>query len=239
MILTALILGFGGSLHCAGMCGSILISMPRKSTSSNEYVGFILYHLSRAIGYGLLGILGGILGALLNLFIIQQYLSLTVGLGILLLFFVNLNKPKIGLPFSLLERGFSKLFLKDGLHIKCATGFLNAFLPCGLIYVALGASVALAHWYESFLFMFLFGMGTLPVMLFISFSAKHVSVTLRNKLKLATPTLTVIFALLMITRGLGLGIPYISPKLNKNKQVTTVDGCCSSAEERETITFPK
>jgi sulfite exporter TauE/SafE len=61
--------------------------------------------------------------------------------------------------------------------------------------------------------MALFGAGTLPMMLIISLSGRLVSSSLRLRLAQVVPVSVFLLATLLILRGLGLGIPYVSPNL--------------------------
>ena len=56
-----------------------------------------------------------------------------------------------------------------------------------------------------------FGFGTVPMLLAISFAGQKLQLQLRFKLqKLITVSLAIV-GLLLVLRGLALGIPYISP----------------------------
>ncbi len=64
---------------------------------------------------------------------------------------------------------------------------------------------------NSSLFMAFFGLGTFPMMLSVSFFGSFINITARQKIRAAYPYLMFIMACLLIIRGLGLGIPYVSP----------------------------
>jgi sulfite exporter TauE/SafE len=56
-----------------------------------------------------------------------------------------------------------------------------------------------------------FGMGTLPVMWSISFFGSYINMNVRTKIRKAYPYMMLIMACLLIIRGMGLGVPYLSP----------------------------
>ena len=58
-----------------------------------------------------------------------------------------------------------------------------------------------------------FGVGTLPMMLAIGISGRLVPVSLRLYLRKAIPVSVFLLALLLILRGMSLGIPFLSPDL--------------------------
>jgi sulfite exporter TauE/SafE len=69
-----------------------------------------------------------------------------------------------------------------------------------------------------------FGVGTFPAMLTLSLLGNSMSVNIRNKINKAVPIFIVAMALLLILRGLNLGIPYVSPEMSTTKPVC--HKCC-------------
>jgi len=92
-------------------------------------------------------------------------------------------------------------------------GALNGLLPCGLVYVALAGAVSRGSLAAGILFMALFGLGTMPTMLAVSLSGRILPLAFRSKLRAAIPVGVCLLAMLLILRGLALGIPYLSPDL--------------------------
>ncbi len=90
-------------------------------------------------------------------------------------------------------------------------GFLNGFLPCGLVYMALLGAIATGSALKGSLYMFVFGIGTIPLMTTAIYFSRFLSGVVRKKIQKAIPIFLVIIGFLFILRGLGLGIPYISP----------------------------
>ncbi len=93
-------------------------------------------------------------------------------------------------------------------------GVLNGLLPCGFVYVALAAAITTGEVYRGVLFMAGFGLGTGPLMLAIALAGKHVQAGIRRRLVALVPVFTAALAVLIILRGLNLGIPYISPAVS-------------------------
>jgi len=93
-------------------------------------------------------------------------------------------------------------------------GLLNGFLPCGFVYLGLIGAIGLASLSQSVLFMGLFGLGTVPVMLAMSLVTSVVNPKNKARLQKIFPYMTAIVAILLILRGLELGIPFISPVLS-------------------------
>ena len=80
--------------------------------------------------------------------------------------------------------------------------------------MAVAGAISTASLTDSVLFMAAFGLGTLPVMWSVAFFGSIISLQTRTVIKKAYPYLMVLMACLLIVRGLGLGIPYISPQMH-------------------------
>jgi len=91
------------------------------------------------------------------------------------------------------------------------TGMLNGLLPCGLLYAALLGAAADATALGGALFMLCFGLGTWPALITLRMGAALLTDRTRSTLRKASPVLVAVVAVLMMLRGMGLGIPYLSP----------------------------
>jgi sulfite exporter TauE/SafE len=102
--------------------------------------------------------------------------------------------------------------LKKNIYIHWFTlGIFNGLLPCGLVYVAaIGATIMGTFW-EGALYMGLFGLGTLPITLLLSAHQTWLTPKLKIRFLKFVPILLFIAGVLLILRGLNLGIPYVSP----------------------------
>jgi sulfite exporter TauE/SafE len=167
MLLTAIILGFAGSLHCAGMCSPLAYAALSKS--GTVLIHRVLYNGGRILMYCILG--AGVSAAGAGLPVTFQYvLSITLGITLLVTGITGNNfRAPIFVPLinftSFLKAQFSRL-LKDKKHSSVfAMGVLNGLLPCGLTFLALTSCIALPSSTDGFVFMAAFGAGTLPVML--------------------------------------------------------------------------
>ncbi|SFS31140.1 sulfite exporter TauE/SafE family protein [Lutibacter maritimus] len=219
MLWTALILGLAGSFHCIGMCGPIAFVLPvDKSSKSKLSFQTFLYHFGRLLSYSIIGVLFGFIGKGLYLAGFQQRLSILVGVLMIFLIIIPVslfNKYNFTKP---LYKIIGKIKQQLGLYLNKKSnksifliGFFNGFLPCGLVYMALIGSISTGNALNGGLYMFLFGLGTIPLMTAAILLGNFVNLTLRKKIQKAIPVFVVIIGILFILRGLGLGIPYISP----------------------------
>jgi sulfite exporter TauE/SafE len=56
-----------------------------------------------------------------------------------------------------------------------------------------------------------FGAGTVPMMFLLTVLGHSVSFSVRSKIRKAVPYIMTVMAVLLILRGMNLGIPFISP----------------------------
>lgn len=214
-ILAGLILGFAGSLHCVGMCGPLVLALPGKQGAFGKFLTLrVSYNLGRVFTYTWLGLLLGVFGKGLQLSGLQELVSLTMGVLLLLWLFVPRlpffrKLPKIS--FGWLTALFGDIFYKPRPASQFLTGILNGLLPCGLVYMAIAAALVLGDPSRSALFMASFGLGTIPALLAVAVLDRKVLPGLTPLFKKFSTTLVVVLAVLFILRGLGLGIPYLSP----------------------------
>jgi sulfite exporter TauE/SafE len=213
----AFVLGFLGSLHCAAMCGPLMLALPVLPGGPARFVaGRIVYHLGRITTYSLLGVVAGLAGRSLLLAGFQRWISIGLGLAILVGFLVS-KKISLATPVVRLVAQLKKA-MGTQLHRRSSTslavlGLLNGLLPCGLVYVAMAGAVSRGGLAAGAGYMAAFGLGTLPMMATISLSGKLFPVAVRLKLRRALPVGVCLLAALLILRGLALGIPYLSPDL--------------------------
>jgi uncharacterized protein len=233
VIWTAFLLGFLGSFHCLGMCGPIALAVSAKD-NSKFLKNKIIYNLGRTMTYSLLGGVIGLVGFSFSLAGIQQWISILMGSIILIMAFFY-KRSERWITQSGLYGGVSKLksslgyFLKKGGSTAFfASGVLNGLLPCGMVFIALIASLALQNPVNGALYMFFFGIGTIPMLVSIMITGKILSLSLRTKLTNFLPYVAMFIGILFIVRGLGLGIHYISPKLPSSgmDKVTTEMTVC-------------
>lgn len=233
MLYTALIFGLLGSFHCVGMCGPIALLLPVNRTNSvKKLVQISLYHFGRILAYASIGLLFGTIGKGLQLFGVQQQLSVAIGLLMILMVLLPVkvfNKYNFSKP---LFRVISKVKSSLGTALRKKTpdafltiGFLNGFLPCGLVYMAVFGAIASGTALEGSLYMAFFGLGTIPLMTVAVYAGNFVSGKVRQHIRRVVPVFVVLMGFLFVMRGMGLGIPYLSPKAMTGQLVETQMEC--------------
>lgn len=219
MLWSAVIFGLLGSFHCVGMCGPIAFMLPVDRTNSTKKVFQIFtYHFGRILAYSLIGLFFGLVGKSLYIFGLQQQLSIAIGVLMIIVVLTptrifnkyNFSKPIFKL-ISKVKSALGQAFKKKTADTFLTIGFLNGFLPCGLVYMAVFASLAMEGALKGSLYMALFGIGTIPLMTSAIYLGKFLNATIKQRIQKAIPVFVVIIGLLFIIRGMGLGIPYLSP----------------------------
>lgn len=253
LITVAVTMGLVSNLHCIGMCGPISMALPlnRKNTFTTA-TGVGVYTLGRSLGYGVLGVIVGVIGYSAQLVGALQILSIVSGVLLLLFAWKNYynNIPQFSFLNKWVSQKMSQIFKNNndkGRNKRLGSfGFINAFLPCGMVYFALFTALTSGNVAHSVTFMILFGMATLPGFLGVALlkNQLHKIRLINNKIVIAS--FVSIIGVVMILRGLNLDIPMISPKMevvqNKNTKVQeeVVLSCCQKkgncSIEKETIT---
>ncbi len=231
MFISALLIGIMGSLHCVVMCSPITLLIGNSKSKTNFILQRLQYNIGRLLGYGILGIFAGLFGQLIAIFGLQRWVSILIGAVILIALLLFGSEKIHNPPFkslsyltNWLKNQFGFIYKSNSSVKGLLIGILNGFLPCGLVYMALlGASTSYTM-VQSVLFMIVFGLGTWPVMLFVSFSSGFIQKKLSLTVFRIAPYL---IAILFIIRGLGLGIPYLSPTIESNSDENSIPICAS------------
>ncbi len=211
-LLSAFLVGFLGSFHCAGMCGPIALALPLDHSSKASMVyGRLLYNLGRIVTYSLLGLAVGLIGHSIALAGFQKALSISSGVIIILIAAGSLlhtktnfmNKFVVRFTGSIKNR-FKKYFSQKSWSTLFMIGTVNGLLPCGFVYLALAAAIGAGNVSGSIGYMALFGLGTLPMMLMISLSGNFFGLKFNRYINKATPYVAMIVAALLIVRGINM-----------------------------------
>lgn len=226
LIFTGFTLGLLSSFHCLGMCGPIALSLPvHQYAEWKKNVGVILYNLGRVFTYIVLGFISGFIGQSFYFAHFQQYFSIIVGCIILLFILNNYLQWNFSLNNKFYHKMMQSIRNKLGILMKerkvqhlFAIGILNGILPCGMVYLALAAAATSGELFKAAFFMLAFGLGTIPLMYSFVFLGKFIGNSYRLIIQKSVPLLLSIMAVLLIFRGLNLGIPFLSPQIEIAQQ---------------------
>jgi hypothetical protein len=215
------LMGLIGSVHCIGMCGPLVMALPISGQSNfQKWVSILLYHFGKISSYTVLGILLGLFGTALPFNVVQEHLSIVLG-SIMLLYvlYVFVIKSKWAIPFLQFNIVYSLIIKKMGSLFKSKSrvsfyliGFLNGLLPCGMVYLALTSALATQSILQGAVIMAFFGLGTMPALIMVAIGGQYMGRVLRSKLQVLLPVFIFSMGIILILRGLSLGIPYLSPQ---------------------------
>ena len=211
-MIAALLLGFLGSFHCIGMCGPIALTLPVQHLYGvRKMGGILLYSAGRVTTYMLMGLVFGWVGQQFYIGGLQQWLSVALGIALLAsLFFYRF----IPLPqWQFVKKALGQLLSKQQFRTLYTIGFLNGLLPCGLVYLGIAGALAAGSILKGMLFMGIFGAGTLPAMMAVTWFSQLLGIPVRRRIRQLIPVAVGVMAVLLILRGMNLGIPYVSPAM--------------------------
>src|SRR5690606_20371455 len=117
----------------------------------------------------------------------------------------------ITLAIGKIKSSMGGLLKKKSPVLFFSLGLFNGFFPFGLVYFPFFGALAWGTALQGSLYMLLFGMGTIPLMTSVVYSKGLISPGLRQKVRKLMPVFVVLIGIIFIVRGMGLGIPYLSP----------------------------
>jgi sulfite exporter TauE/SafE len=213
------LMGLLGSVHCIGMCGPLVMALPiSHKTNLQKITALFLYHAGKISSYAILGILFGLFGSQFPIFGLQKNISIVIGVTMLFyVVYVFILKPKhiqlgvLSSLYNVVVKTLGKLFKSKYLVTFLFIGMLNGLLPCGMIYLSLSSAMATQNVLQGGLLMAFFGLGTVPALIMVALGGQYMGFTFRRKIQKLLPVFIFGMGVLLILRGLNLGIPYISP----------------------------
>ena len=184
-LLSALLVGLFGGVHCVGMCGGIVAAFSFRADGGKPPFRLHLgYNVGRVLSYTLFGALAGALGASLNLLEIRPlqialYVLAQAVMILLGLYLAGWNQWVLvfekagGALWSRVQPLFRKLLPVRNLPGALLAGMIWGWLPCGLVYSVLVAALAAGSASSGAALMLAFGLGTLPNLLGMAFFAQR------------------------------------------------------------------
>ena len=203
--------------HCAGMCGPLVSAFgAAQGLAEKRGLGSLrplsLYHAGRLTSYALLGALVGWLGESAGVLSFGNRVggALSMVAGLVLLVFVAgllgwvplLSSLERHLPWS------RRIGCEWGKLLRCRrdperylVGFLNGWLPCGPIYAMALVAGATQRPGLGALVMLVYGLGTVPVLSTIGWSASRFPIGWRRRLQHFGFAFLVLLAFQLLARG--------------------------------------
>lgn len=208
---TAFIVGIIASLStCMAVVGGLVLSMSATFAKEGDKVKpQILFHIGRLVSFF---VLGGVIGLIGGAFAISTKVNIVLGLivGIVMLILgVNLldifhfvKKFQLTTPKAISKHAFNVSKLNHTLT-PLLVGIATFVLPCGFTQSMQLYALSTGSFMTGALIMFVFALGTLPVLALISFSSFSVQKSSKSGIFFKSAGLIVIlFALFNIINSL-------------------------------------
>jgi sulfite exporter TauE/SafE len=205
---TGLLGGFG---HCIGMCGPLVASYTLHSAASRtRIIPHLMYNAGRITTYTFIGSLMGLAGNFLNtagkLAGIQNIAAMLTGI---LMIAAGLSISGCFKSASFI--GSRNSFVLKAVKIVVETdsplryyplGLLLGLLPCGLSYSVFIGAAGAGGLLQGMLYVFCFGLGTLPALLLVGVIMTYVSIRIRGWLYRASGVAVAISGVYFLVRGI-------------------------------------
>jgi sulfite exporter TauE/SafE/copper chaperone CopZ len=196
LLATLLLIGLLTSVHCIAMCGGINLSQ----TCTSGVQSSLLYNIGRVLSYTVIGGFAGALGGVLHINAqmrgtIQLVVGvLTVCVGLVMCF------PSVR---RLLPRRKSDCNTNRG-RSSFVVGLLNGFMPCGPLQAMQLYALSTGSWSAGALSLFLFGMGTLPLMFGLGWLSNLLSRKFLRIVRVCGAVLVLAMGLSLFAQGMSL-----------------------------------
>ena len=240
------VVGLLTSLHCIAMCGGIVLSQglkraepegggaaapsPDAPSLSRRLLPSVLYNGGRVVSYT---VIGGVVGAVGSLFSLSTALKgiMPILAGAFMLFlgvrmlgiFPWVSRLKVRLP----GLGGRRLAAAASGRGPFVVGLLNGLMPCGPLQTMQVYALGTGSFLAGALSMFLFSLGTVPLLLGFGAISSFLSATFNRRMLKASGVLVMVLGLVMLTRGaslFGVALPTLTPGKGGTVAVATLSG---------------
>ena len=193
------ITGLFTSIHCISMCGAINLAATFDSNRIRSIRKPILYNLGRVISYTLIGGIVGALGDVLSITAnISGAIIMVAALAMLLMSLGMMGVLDYCFTFSCKLPWRGKRYGSNAFVI----GLLNGLMPCGPLQAMQLYALSTGNALEGALSMFLFSIGTIPLMLCMGLIVNLISNKYRIMINHIAAVFVFLLSLVMINRGL-------------------------------------
>jgi sulfite exporter TauE/SafE len=189
-----------GSTHCAGMCGAfVLFALGESTTPKQHAVRQLAYHLGRLLTYTLFGALAGAMGTALNAggdhLGLSQLAAGIAGVTMVTMGIITLLRVKgVRISRLALPPVFQQNLIRAHRSIgewtptsrAFATGLLTTLLPCGWLYAFVIIAAGTGHWWSGAASMFVFWLGTVPLLALMGTSIQKLAAPVRKRLPIVS-----------------------------------------------------
>jgi sulfite exporter TauE/SafE/copper chaperone CopZ len=227
-----LVVGLLTGFHCIAMCGGFVVSYTAKDAQKGRksHRSHVSYGVGKVISYTVIGAVFGLVGSIIAFTpLMRGVAGLLAGLFLIVFGLKMLNIFPVLRKFSFRTPGFLNRWVgKNQSSSPLVIGLLNGLMiACGPLQAIYIMAAGTGSWLEGAKLLFVFALGTLPVMLGFGYFASFVSSKMTNKILRISGAIVIILGIVMVNRGLALtGSGY---DLNSIVQSVGADGVAGNA----------
>ncbi len=208
------VIGLLTSLHCIAMCGGINLSQSvaygagEKNTFS-KLKPSILYNAGRVTSYTIVGGIVGAIGSVVSLSgSAKGLVSIIAGVFMILMGFNMLHifsHPLLRKLTPRLPKSLGKIIHSNKRNAgPFYIGLFNGLMPCGPLQSMQLYALGTGSFVAGALSMFLFSLGTVPLMFSFGAVSSFLSSNFTNNMMKVSAALVMLLGLIMLNRGLNL-----------------------------------
>lgn len=204
------LVGLLTGVHCVGMCGGFVVSYTAKHAQegTSSHGSYVMYGLGKTISYTIIGAIFGLLGSIIAFTPMMRGIAgLLAGLFLILFGLKMLSIFPVLRKFSLTTPRFISRFVgKESRHSSpLMIGLLNGLMiACGPLQAIYIMAAGTGSMIEGAKLLFIFALGTLPVMLGFGLLTTFISTKVTQKILKASGVIVILLGLIMVNRGLAL-----------------------------------
>jgi len=204
------IVGLLTGIHCVSMCGGFVVSYTAKHAQegTRSHKSHMMYGIGKTISYTLIGAVFGLIGSIIAFTPMMRGIAgLLAGLFLILFGLKMLNiipilrKIQFKTPKFISRFAGKKSENSNPLMIGLLNGLMIACGPLQAIYIMAAGTGSML---EGAKLLFIFALGTLPVMLGFGYFASFVSNKMTHKILKISGAVVIILGLIMLNNGLVL-----------------------------------
>jgi len=204
------VVGLLTGFHCISMCGGFVVSYTAKNAEAGtkSHKSHLMYGIGKTLSYTIIGAVFGLLGSIIAFTpTMRGVAGLLAGLFLVLFGLKMLNIIPILRRIQFRTPKFISRFVgkKSSNQSPLMIGLLNGLMiACGPLQAIYIMAAGTGNMIEGAKLLFVFALGTLPVMLGFGYFASFVSSKLTHKILKASGVIVIVLGLAMINNGLVL-----------------------------------
>lgn len=203
-----------GSLHCAGMCGPLVVMWAGQDGDPRAArLGHVAYNAGRLAAYAAMGAVAGAIGAAVEVTGAVAGFSGTAAIlggafvalwglhGVLSA--LGVRVPRLTPPARWTRAASRAMGAVQGMPVPARAGLLGLFsalLPCGFLWAFVATAAGTGDPASGAAVMALFWSGTLPALVAVGAAARRLAGPLRRRLPLVTAAVVLVVGLSVVAK---------------------------------------